>query len=106
MKVNMYGKRYCNESVPYDVILNPLQNEKNGVACMIWDSNYRDHVQKFNTIGCSRMVPSKSRPGTYEGMGRFMIKQQLQHSPSYAAFQHRHGLQQPEKGYNVCRLPV
>lgn len=72
MKVNMDGKRYCNESVPYDVILNPLQNERNGVACMIWDSNYWNHVKKFNTIGCSRMVPSKSRPRTYEGMGRFM----------------------------------
>ncbi|MRR23428.1 FAD-binding protein, partial [bacterium] len=72
MKVNMDGKRYCNESVPYDVILNPLQNEKNGVACMIWDSNYWEHVKRFDTIGCSRMVPSKSRPRTYEGMGRFM----------------------------------
>lgn len=72
MKVNMDGRRFCNESVPYDVILNPLQNEKNGVACMIWDSNYWDHVKSFNTIGCSRMVPSKSRPKTYEGMGRFM----------------------------------
>ncbi len=72
MKVNMDGKRFCNESVPYDVILNPLQNEKNGVACMIWDSNYWDHVKSFNTIGCSRMVRSNSRPKTYEGMGRFM----------------------------------
>lgn len=72
MKVNMEGKRFCNESVPYDVILNPLQNEKNGVACMIWDANYWNHVKSFNTIGCSRMVPSKSRPRTYEGMGRFM----------------------------------
>lgn len=72
MKVNMEGKRFCNESVPYDVILNPLQNEKNGVACMVWDANYWNHVKRFDTIGCSRMVPSKSRPRTYEGMGRFM----------------------------------
>jgi succinate dehydrogenase/fumarate reductase flavoprotein subunit len=72
MKVNTDGKRFCNESVPYDVILNPLQNEKNGVACMIWDTNYWNHVQRFNTIGCSRMVPSKSKPLTYEGMGKFM----------------------------------
>ncbi len=72
MKVNMDGKRFCNESVPYDVILNPLQNQKNGVACMIWDANYWKQVESFHTIGCSRMVPSKSRPRTYEGMGRFM----------------------------------
>lgn len=72
LKVNMDGKRFCNESVPYDVILNPLQNEKNGVACMIWDANYWNHVSSFNTIGCSRMIPSKSLPKTREGMGRFM----------------------------------
>jgi len=72
MKVNMDGKRFCNESVPYDVILNPLQNEKNGVACMIWDAKYWKHVQRFHTIGCSRMVPSTSKPKTHEGMGRFM----------------------------------
>jgi flavin-dependent dehydrogenase len=72
MKVNMEGRRFCNESVPYDVILNPLQNQKNGVACMIWDANYWKHVESFHTIGCSRMVPSRSRPKTYEGMGRFM----------------------------------
>jgi len=72
MKVNMDGKRYCNESVPYDVILNPLQNEKKGVACMIWDANYWEHVKSFDTVGCSRMVRSKSQPKTYEGMGRFM----------------------------------
>lgn len=72
MKVNMEGKRFCNESVPYDVILNPLQNQKNGVACMIWDSNYWNHVKRFRTIGCSRMVPSTSKPRTFEGMGRFL----------------------------------
>ncbi len=72
MKVNMEGKRFCNESVPYDVILNPLQNQKNGVACMIWDANYWDHVKRFRTIGCSRMVPSTSKPRTFEGMGRFL----------------------------------
>lgn len=72
IKVNMDGRRFCNESVPYDVILNPLQNQKNGVACMIWDANYWKHVKRFNTIGCSRMIPSKSRPKTYEGMGHFM----------------------------------
>lgn len=72
LKVNMDGKRYCNESVPYDVILHPLQNEKNGVACMIWDANYWEHVRKFHTIGCSRQIPSKSKPKTYEGMGWLM----------------------------------
>ena len=72
MKVNMEGKRYCNESVPYDVILHPLQDQPNGVACMIWDANYWKHVKSFHTVGCSRMVPSQSKPKTFEGMGWFM----------------------------------
>ncbi|MCF8223646.1 MAG: FAD-binding protein [Bacteroidales bacterium] len=72
MKVNKEGKRFCNESVPYDVILNPLQNEKDGVACILWDANYWKHVKRFHTIGCSRVVRSKSKPKTFEGMGRFM----------------------------------
>jgi fumarate reductase flavoprotein subunit len=69
LKVNMDGKRYCSESVPYDVILYPLQNEKNGVSCIIWDADYWKQVKSFHTIGCSRMVPSTSKPGTFEGMG-------------------------------------
>lgn len=69
MKVNMEGKRYTNEYVPYDVVLYPLQDQKNGVACIIWDANYWKHVKAFHTVGCSRMLPSKSKPKTYEGMG-------------------------------------
>jgi succinate dehydrogenase/fumarate reductase flavoprotein subunit len=83
MKVNMDGKRFCNESVPYDVILHPLQNEKNGVCCMIWDANYWEHIKRFHTIGCSRQIRSKSSPKTYEGFGwlmtfGFLMKKKLQ----------------------------
>lgn len=72
LKVNMNGKRYCSESVPYDIILHPLQDMKNGVACIIWDANYWKHIKSFHTIGCSRMIRSKSKPKTYEGMGWMM----------------------------------
>jgi succinate dehydrogenase/fumarate reductase flavoprotein subunit len=72
MKVNMDGKRYCNETVPYDVILHPLQNEKNGVHCIIWDANYWKHVKQFHTVGCSRQVRSRSNPMTFEGIGWLM----------------------------------
>jgi fumarate reductase flavoprotein subunit len=67
LKVNMDGKRFCCESVPYDVILYPLQNEKNGVCCIIWDANYWQNIEGFHTIGCSRQVPSTSKPATREG---------------------------------------
>ena len=71
MKVNMHGKRFNSESVPYDIILHPLQDQKNGVSCIIWDANYWEHAKSFHTIGCSRLIPSKSKPKTYEGM-RFL----------------------------------
>ncbi len=72
LKVNMDGKRFCCESVPYDVILYPLQDEKNGVCCIIWDANYWENIKSFHTIGCSRQVPSTSKPATYEGITKMM----------------------------------
>jgi len=69
MKVNMNGKRFTSESVPYDIVLHPLQDQKNGVYCIIWDANYWKHIKSFHTIGCSRMIPSNSKPKTFEGMG-------------------------------------
>ncbi len=71
MKVNMDGKRFTSESVPYDIVLYPLQDQKNGVSCIIWDSNYWKHIRSFDTIGCSRMIKSNSSPKTLEGMGFF-----------------------------------
>ncbi len=69
MKVNMNGRRFTSESVPYDIFLYPLQDQKNGVSCIIWDANYWEHIKSFDTIGCSRMIKSKSKPKTLEGMG-------------------------------------
>lgn len=71
MKVNMNGKRFTSESVPYDIVLYPLQDQKNGVYNIIWDANYWKHIKAFDTIGCSRIIKSKSSPNTFEGM-RFL----------------------------------
>lgn len=81
MKVDMDGKRFCNESVPYDFILYPLQDRKNGVYNIIWDRDFWKNIKAFHTVGCSRHVPSSSRPKTYEGLGWlsfvFMIREML-----------------------------
>lgn len=69
LKVNMDGKRYCSESVPYDFVIYPCENEKNGVHVLIWDANYWQNIEAFHTIGCSRMLPSTSEPPTGEGLG-------------------------------------
>jgi succinate dehydrogenase/fumarate reductase flavoprotein subunit len=77
LKVNMDGRRYFCESAPYDFSLYPLEHEKNGVFCMIWDSNYWKHMESFHTTGCSRMVPSTSVPATGEGMGREFVEKMI-----------------------------
>ena len=77
LKVNMDGKRFCCESVPYDLILYPLQNEKNGVCCIIWDARYWQNIESFHTIGCSRQIASPSKPATQEGFGKLLTFQLL-----------------------------
>lgn len=74
LKVNMDGKRFYNESVPYDAILYPLEHEKNGVCCIIWDADYWQNIKRFHTIGCSRHAPSTSKPATLEGIGKMTCR--------------------------------
>lgn len=73
LKVDMEGKRFCNESVPYDFILYPLQDRKNGVYCVIWDRQFWRNIKAFHTVGCSRQVPSKARPKTWEGLKKPVV---------------------------------
>ncbi|MHB9863567.1 FAD-dependent oxidoreductase [Streptomyces sp. YIM S03343] len=68
LKVNMDGRRYGNESVPYDVSIYPLEHEKNGVSCVIWDARYWENIERFRLVGCCRQIPSATRPRTYEGI--------------------------------------
>ncbi len=70
LKVNMDGRRYINESVPYDVSIYPLEREKNGVSCMIWDANYWRNIEQFRLVGCCRQLPSRTLPKTYEGISK------------------------------------
>lgn len=83
LKVTMDGERFYNESVPYDAILYPLEDQKNGVSCIIWDANYWQNVQAFHTIGCSRHAASPTGRTTHEGMGKgladlFLLKSRLE----------------------------
>jgi succinate dehydrogenase/fumarate reductase flavoprotein subunit len=70
LKVNLEGKRFINESVPYDVSILPLEHEKHGVLCAIWDAKYWDNIEQFRLAGCCRQLPSPSRPRTYEGISK------------------------------------
>lgn len=56
LKVNKLGERYTNESVPYDFCIHASSMQKGKVWCSIFDSNWREDILKFHTIGCSRVV--------------------------------------------------
>lgn len=54
LKVNMKGKRFSNESVPYQHIVNAAGKEPGYQYAMIWDDNYGEYVKKLLMLGCAR----------------------------------------------------
>jgi len=58
MMVNKEGKRFVNESLPYDFKAHAAWQQPGDVWVQIWDSNWKEDVKRFNTVGCSRIEPS------------------------------------------------
>lgn len=56
MKVTRDGKRFHNESTPYDFCCFAAAGHPGGVFCQIFDSNLKEDVKRFQTIGCSRQT--------------------------------------------------
>jgi fumarate reductase flavoprotein subunit len=56
LKVNKAGKRICNESSPYDFIVHAASNYEGKAWYMLFDSNWREDVTRFHTIGCSTLI--------------------------------------------------
>ena len=71
LKVNLNGKRFTNESAPYDYILHTLLNQPYQTYAMVWDSNYTKYIGAFETHGCSRLTPHAN--GTESVMPMFLI---------------------------------
>lgn len=57
LKVNLRGKRFCNESEPYDLTLHASLYQPQHTYATLWDANYEDYIYQFKTQGCSRMFP-------------------------------------------------
>ncbi|MEC4294726.1 FAD-dependent oxidoreductase [Adlercreutzia shanghongiae] len=53
MKVNRHGKRFVNESMPYDFMCNAAAQQPGGVWCQVFDANAPEDILRFDTIGCS-----------------------------------------------------
>lgn len=56
LKVDANGRRFANESCPYDFICFAATEHPGGVWCQVFDSNMAQDIARFNTAGCSRMA--------------------------------------------------
>ena len=53
LKVNLHGKRFCNESTPYDYVIHAANSFENHAWYMVWDDGWASDVLRFHTTGCS-----------------------------------------------------
>lgn len=57
LKINLNGKRFCNESGPYDYMLHSAFVQPYHTYVDIWDSDYVEQVRQINEVGCCRLYP-------------------------------------------------
>lgn len=57
LKVNLNGKRFCNESGPYDYMLHSAYMQPQHTYVTIWDSNSEANTKQFDEVGCCRLWP-------------------------------------------------
>ena len=60
LRVNQFGKRFCNEDGPYDVVFNLGAQQPGGYYWQIFDNSSWADVVSFDTTICSRVV---AQPG-------------------------------------------
>jgi hypothetical protein len=57
LKVDLKGRRFSNESVPYDFTAHRAYSLPGKCFCVIFDSGFREDTKRFDMAGCSRMHP-------------------------------------------------
>ena len=55
LKVNLKGKRFCNESGPYEHMLHSMYMQPYHTYCDIFDSNCKKYAEQFDEVGCCRL---------------------------------------------------
>ena len=65
LSVNKKGVRYGNEALPYDYDLHQAAGQPGHVMIQIFDSNWKEDVLAFHTIGCSRIVTQEMKATDY-----------------------------------------
>ena len=61
LRVNSYGRRFCNEDGPYDTVFNLATQQPGGYWWQVFDDTCWDDIVRFDTTLCSRLV---AQPGT------------------------------------------
>lgn len=56
LHVNLDGERFSNEALPYDFKANAARRQPNQCWITVWDANWKQDVERFHTIGCSRIA--------------------------------------------------
>lgn len=57
LKMNLKGKRFCNESGPYDYMIHAAHMQPYHTYVDVWDSNYFADAKQMNEVGCCRLYP-------------------------------------------------
>jgi hypothetical protein len=57
LKVNLKGKRFCNESGPYEFMLHSMEMQPQHTYCDIFDANSKQYAEQFEEVGCCRLFP-------------------------------------------------
>mgnify|MGYP003365920164 CR=1 FL=1 len=55
LKVNLKGKRFFNESAPYQFEMNANMHQPGNLDIAIFNKNTMNHLKDFHTLGCSRV---------------------------------------------------
>lgn len=66
LKVNRKGERFTNESGPYNDMSYAASHQPGHVYAQIFDSNWKEDVGRFHTIGCS--AQTRNDPDRMEGL--------------------------------------
>lgn len=74
LKVNLEGKRFMNESVPYDFILHAARMQPGGCYIVVFDSNFERDSAHFDMAGCSRMIPFPNGAPTSHTIEEMKVK--------------------------------
>ncbi len=55
LKVNLNGKRFCNESGPYEFMLHSMVMQPGHTYVDVFDANNEKYCEQFDEVGCCRL---------------------------------------------------